>query len=74
MIRTSITVEDTVYDAGQKIAAKRGFRQSFSAYVAWLIMRDAEGCVTREDSTIPNTSKAPAKSRKVTRRTTKRGK
>jgi len=74
MIRTSITVEDPVYDAGQKIAAKRGFRQSFSAYIAWLIMRDAEGGVTREDSTIWNTTKAPAKGGKATRRSTKRGK
>ena len=68
MIRTSITVEDTVYDAGQEIAAKRGFRQSFSAYVAWLIMRDAEGGVTREDSTIPNTSTASPKVVRATKR------
>jgi len=79
MIRTSITVEDPVYDAGQKIAAKRGFRQSFSAYVAWLIMRDAEGGVTREDSTIPNTStaspkatKRPIKARKAVQHRTSR--
>jgi hypothetical protein len=47
--RTSITLEDPVYEAGQQIAAKRGFGQSFSAYIAWLIQRDAEGGVTRED-------------------------
>ena len=48
MKRTSITLEDASYDAGLKIAAKRGFRQSFSAYVSWLITRDAEGGVSRE--------------------------
>ena len=50
MKRTSITLEDPVYMAGQQIASKRGFAQSFSAYIAWLIQRDAEGGVTREES------------------------
>ena len=49
MKRTSITLEDSVYDAGQEIAAQRGFRQSFSAYIAWLIQRDANGAVSREE-------------------------
>jgi len=47
--RTSITLEDPVYEVGLEIAAQRGFKQSFSAYVAWLIQRDAGGGVTRED-------------------------
>ena len=50
-------MEDPVYEAGQQIADKRGFGQSFSAYIAWLIKRDAEGGVTREDATF----RAPAK-------------
>ncbi len=60
--RTSITLEDPVYEAGQQIADKRGFGQSFSAYIAWLIKRDAEGGVTREDATLQHrAAKAPAK-------------
>ena len=56
--RTSITLEDPVYSAGQQIAAKRGFSQSFSAYIAWLIQRDAEGGVTREDGVFKASRKA----------------
>ena len=48
--RTSITLDDRIYATGLQIATKRGFKQSFSAYVAWLIQRDAEGAVTREDA------------------------
>jgi len=59
--RTSITLEDPVYEAGQQIADKRGFGQSFSAYIAWLIKRDAEGGVTREDATLTRVAKTPAK-------------
>ena len=47
MKRTSVTLDDSVYAAGEKLAAKRGFKQSFSAYVGWLIERDAEGNVTQ---------------------------
>lgn len=50
MKRTSITVEDAIYEAGQQIASKRGFGTSFSAYISWLIKRDAEGGVTREET------------------------
>lgn len=71
MKRTSITLDDPVYNAGQKNAAKRGFGQSFSAYIAWLITRDAEGGVTREDT--PAVSK-PKAATKTAKRTTKRGK
>ena len=74
--RTSITLEDPVYEAGQQIADKRGFGQSFSAYIAWLIKRDAEGGVTREDATLKHAVKPAAKSAKTAKRNsrTKRGK
>ena len=74
MKRTSITLEDPIYDAGQKIAAKRGFSTSFSAYVAWLITRDAEGKVTRESNPVISKPKAPAKVKKAAKRPAKRGK
>lgn|GEM_PF-2211677 len=51
--RTSITLSEETYRTGQTIAARRGFGQSFSAYLAWLIQRDAEGGVTREDAHEP---------------------
>jgi len=59
--RTSITLEDPVYETGQQIASKRGFGQSFSAYIAWLIQRDADGGVTREDASLPVRAKAAPK-------------
>jgi hypothetical protein len=34
---------------GLRNAEKRGFKHSFSAYVTWLIERDAAGNVQRED-------------------------
>ena len=78
MKRTSITLDDPVYEAGQKIAAKRGFGSSFSAYIGWLINRDADGAITREDVNIQSTTKTPAKvpakGTKTTKRPTKRGK
>jgi hypothetical protein len=58
--RTSITLDDAVYEAGQEIAAQRGFRQSFSAYIAWLIQRDADGGVSREELPPIVKKKAPA--------------
>ncbi|XHR30904.1 MAG: hypothetical protein ACFUZC_10130 [Chthoniobacteraceae bacterium] len=48
MKRTSITLENSIYDVGQQNASQRGFSQSFSGYVAWLLQRDAEGGVVRE--------------------------
>jgi len=42
---------------GLEIASKRGFEQSFSAYIAWLIRRDGEGGVTREDVPRPKGTK-----------------
>jgi len=68
MKRTSITLDDPVYNAGQKNASKRGFGQSFSAYIAWLITRDAEGGVTREDTPVVSKPKAPAKATKTAKR------
>jgi len=74
MKRTSITLDDPVYNAGQKIASKRGFGTSFSAYIAWLINRDVEGGVTREDTPVLSKQKAPAKAAKATKSKVKRGK
>jgi len=67
-------MNDPVYNAGQTIAAKRGFGTSFSAYIAWLITRDAEGGVTREDTPAVSKPKAPAKGTKAAKRPAKRGK
>lgn len=74
MKRTSITLEDAVFEAGQKIASKRGFSTSFSAYVGWLIQRDIEGGVTHEDATTGSAAKAPTKGVKAVKRPVKRGK
>ena len=71
MIRATITIEDPIFNAGKKIAAKRGFGKSFSAYILWLINRDAEGGVTREDTPVV---KAPAKGTKTAKHPAKRGK
>ena len=49
IIRTSITLDKEVADIGKRNAEKRGFGHSFSAYVSWLIIRDARGAVLRED-------------------------
>jgi len=70
--RTSITLEDPVYEAGQQIADKRGFGQSFSAYIAWLIKRDAEGGVTREDATLQRAVKTSVKTSGKNAKTAKR--
>ncbi|XHR27615.1 MAG: hypothetical protein ACFUZC_16945 [Chthoniobacteraceae bacterium] len=78
MKRTSITLEDSIYEAGQQIAAKRGFSQSFSGYVAWLVQRDAEGGVSREETPSLTQTKtrgikpAAVTRRRATRRGTKR--
>jgi len=61
--RTSITLDDNIYERGLEIASKRGFRQSFSAYLAWLIERDAQGGVVREDASLSVKKKAPAKTK-----------
>jgi len=45
-------------DVGLTNAARRGFKQSFSAYVSWLIERDAAGDVSREN-TVAETSTTP---------------
>jgi len=65
--RTSITLTPRVYEAGLEIAAQRGFRHSFSAYVAWLIERDAQGGVVREE--VSPASTAPAANAKPSTRT-----
>lgn len=49
MNRTSISLDDKTLRIGLANAARRGFQNSFSAYIAWLIMRDAVGDVIRED-------------------------
>jgi hypothetical protein len=73
MKRTSITLVDSVYEVGQKIASKRGFSQSFSGYVAWLVSRDAEGSVTREEAPMRKSSKIPVKAAPTSRRSRRGG-
>ena len=68
MKRTSITLDDAVYEAGQEIAAQRGFGQSFSAYIAWLIQRDCDGAVTREQPAPMKKKSAPASKAKKPKR------
>jgi len=48
--RTTISLNAQLYEQALRLAARRGFDNSFSAYVAWLIKRDAEGAVEREYS------------------------
>ena len=48
-VRKTISLQPEVYRIGEENARRRGFAQSFSAYVAWLIQRDTEGAVVRED-------------------------
>jgi hypothetical protein len=78
MKRTSITLEDSIYETGQTIASKRGFSQSFSGYVAWLVQRDAEGGVSREETPSLTQTKSRgmkpvvSTSRRATRRKMKR--
>ena len=44
--RTSISLNAQLYAQGLALANHRGFGNSFSAYVAWLITQDAAGEVT----------------------------
>lgn len=46
--RTSISIPEDILEQGEKNAQTRGFRRSFSAYVAWLIEADNEGRAERE--------------------------
>lgn len=48
-MRTSVTIPDEIYKTGLENAKKRGFANSFSAYLAWLIERDTSGAVSREE-------------------------
>jgi hypothetical protein len=47
--RKSITLEAETLRKGLANAKRRGFGKSFSAYIAWLIERDASGDVQREE-------------------------
>ena len=49
-VRTSISLLPDIMRKGIANAQSRGFGHSFSAYLAWLITRDTEGGVTREDA------------------------
>ncbi|MBX7157976.1 MAG: hypothetical protein K1X66_06285 [Verrucomicrobiae bacterium] len=51
IVRTSITLDKEVAEIGKRNAEKRGFGHSFSAYVSWLVIRDAKGAVSREEIT-----------------------
>ena len=47
-MRTTITMPDAVFKRGLYLARQRGFSQSFSAYLAWLVERDAAGEVQQK--------------------------
>lgn len=47
--RTTISLPEETAEAATLNAKRRGFQNSFSAYVAWLIERDGEGGVQREE-------------------------
>jgi hypothetical protein len=47
-VRKTVSMPKEVFEAGESNAKRRGFKNSFSAYVAWLIERDHEGGVQRE--------------------------
>jgi len=49
--RTTISLDAQLYQRGLQLAARQGFGNSFSAYIAWLITRDAQGGVERETLT-----------------------
>lgn len=48
LARKTISLPSALNARAEKNAVKRGFQSSFSAYVAWLIVRDTEGDVKRE--------------------------
>lgn len=45
--RKTISLTQPIYEQALKNAERRGFRHSFSAYLAWLITRDTDGDVTQ---------------------------
>lgn len=47
--RTTISMPSDAFEQAKRNAKRRGFNNSFSAYVAWLIERDHDGDVKRED-------------------------
>lgn len=62
LVRKTISLAPDTYDAALRQAAARGFRNSFSAYCAWLIDRDTAGDVAPK---IPRTAPAPILSLRV---------
>ncbi|MEZ5406283.1 MAG: hypothetical protein R3F23_09040 [Verrucomicrobiia bacterium] len=56
IVRTSITLDKEVAEIGKRNAEKRGFGHSFSAYVSWLVIRDAKGAVSREEIADPTSA------------------
>ena len=49
--RTTISLNAQLYQRALQLAERQGFGNSFSAYIAWLITRDAQGGVERETLT-----------------------
>jgi len=47
--RTTISLNAQLYQRALQLAERQGFGNSFSAYIAWLITRDAQGGVEREN-------------------------
>lgn len=46
--KATVSMSQKIYERGKTNAKTRGFKNSFSAYVAWLIERDDQGAVARE--------------------------
>lgn len=46
--KATVSMSQKIYERGKSNAKTRGFKNSFSAYVAWLIERDDKGAVERE--------------------------
>lgn len=65
LVRKTISLDADVYARAEENANARGFKASFSAYVAWLIQRDMQGGVTREELGTGN-DPAPVRGKPVT--------
>lgn len=49
IVRTTISIPEETDEKWKRNAKRRGFQNSHSAYIAWLIERDCEGGVQREE-------------------------
>lgn len=49
VVRKTVSMPPRAWRAAKTKAVRRGFENSFSGYIAWLIKRDINGGVVRED-------------------------